>query len=293
MFWNFVKHRLPGLWIYAMQVGVQRRFARGDVSGALKLFEEIVDFRPDDHQLLNDFGCVLRSVGEAKRGVEVLRKAVALRPDDHRLLNDLGDALLAAGELEQSVETLRRAITLHEGPFELNNLGRALLEQKKFDEAFAQFARARELDSQDPKPWFNYVVGLREKGDDDASLRELAAFVETFPGHANGRMEQGNRRHEAGDLAGAAQAFEQAVKIDPGHLPARLSLIRALCDLGRHPDSVVHLQALATNGFQVVVGGDVHQITIDLNGERFYDGVASRTPAGNVKTMPKFHPPTG
>jgi len=48
----------------------------------------------------------------------------------------------------------------------------------------------------------------------------------------------------AGDAAGAAQAFREALAADEGHLEAHHGLIRALCDAKRFEDAVTAAQAL-------------------------------------------------
>jgi Flp pilus assembly protein TadD len=48
----------------------------------------------------------------------------------------------------------------------------------------------------------------------------------------------------AGDAAGAAQAFREAIQVDPGHSEAHHGLIRALCDAEQFEAAVAAAQAL-------------------------------------------------
>lgn len=48
----------------------------------------------------------------------------------------------------------------------------------------------------------------------------------------------------AGDATGAAQAFREAIQVDPGHIEAHHGLIRALCDAEQFEAAVAAAQAL-------------------------------------------------
>ncbi len=48
----------------------------------------------------------------------------------------------------------------------------------------------------------------------------------------------------AGDATGAAQAFREAIQVDPGHIEAHHGLIRALCNTEQFETAVAAAQAL-------------------------------------------------
>ena len=73
--------------------------------------------------------------------------ALALRPRSVAVLNNLGNALSEQGKLDEAIACYRRAIEL-DPKFALahNNLGVALQDQGKLDEAIACYRKAIELD---------------------------------------------------------------------------------------------------------------------------------------------------
>ncbi len=212
------------------------------------------------------------ATGDFASTISAYEKLIARHPNDHELYNDLGVALLESGELGRSLAAIGTAIELHENCVHWNNLGRLYVAQKKFDDARRAFGRARELDSRDPQPWFNTIVSLREEGRGAESVEELRRFVQTFPHHVNGQVELG--AHYMDDRPEhAAACFERALEGDPCCLPARLNLVRLLCDLGRYPESTPHLEAAAAQtGATVKVDVEDGKIIIDLDGKRFYEG---------------------
>lgn len=54
------------------------------------------------------------------------------------------------------------------------------------------------------------------------------------------------------DMDRAISHCERAPTLDAGYAPARMNFIRMLCDAGRYPDSLPHLEAVAEQGAEVV-----------------------------------------
>ena len=48
------------------------------------------------------------------------------------------------------------------------------------------FKTARDKDPDNPQPWYNMTICLREQGQHDAAFEELKAMLATFPDHAGG-----------------------------------------------------------------------------------------------------------
>lgn len=62
--------------------------------------------------------------------------------------------------------------------------------------------------------------------------------------HADALSQSGLDLLFAGDAIGAAQAFREAIQVDPGHTEAHHGLIRALCDAEQPEAAVAAAQAL-------------------------------------------------
>jgi tetratricopeptide (TPR) repeat protein len=204
--------------------------------------------------------------------IEASERLLKDTPNDHELLNNLGVALLEVGETTRAESSLRRANELHENAIHWNNLGRVLLAAKRYNEASAVFQRAIEFDPSDPKPRFNQTICLRSQGSVEEANAELQRFLEAFPDHAGGNNDMGNIFDERGDRENAVIYFARSIELEPHYLPARLNLIRVLCNLGRYPESTPHLEYLAKHGVNVLVNATDEVVEIILNGEPFYRG---------------------
>jgi tetratricopeptide (TPR) repeat protein len=84
--------------------------------------------------------------------IEAYRQAAALRPDDSKPYFNLGEAHYAAGQYTQAEAAYRKAIELDPGaapPMAYQFLGLTLYNQKKIDEAIAQYRAAIEFSGGD------------------------------------------------------------------------------------------------------------------------------------------------
>lgn len=197
--------------------------------------------------------------------------------DEYQLHNDVGVALLDAKQVDEAERCLRRSIELHEDTFNVNNLGRVLLTQGRFEEASEAFRRAAQLDPSDPKPRYNLTVLLREKGDAEAAAAALEQFVSEFPDHAGGQNDLGLILEDRGDTAGALAAFLRAVELSPHYVPACWNSIRLLCDAGEYPQTRPLLDRLAAAGKIVHVRANEERLEIAIDGELVYSSPINRS----------------
>jgi tetratricopeptide (TPR) repeat protein len=190
-------------------------------------------------------------------------------PDDHELCNNVGVAQLEAGDPTKAAASFRQANELRESSIHTNNLGRALLAAGQHAEAREAFEKASRLNPTDPQPRYNLVVCLREEGRSAEMAEELTRFAARFPKHAGGQNDLGCLEEERGHREQAVSHFQASVDLAPSYFPARLNLIRLLCDLGRFPETVPHLEGLAAAGAKVRVNATDTAVEIDLDGRPF------------------------
>jgi cytochrome c-type biogenesis protein CcmH/NrfG len=212
--------------------------------------------------------------GDFADAIDAYNKLIKKDPSDYELFNNLGMAYMESGLLPESVEAFREANRLLPACAHFSNLGSALLRQKDYEGARAAFAEARKLDPDDPKPWFNITVSLREEGRQEDAHRELLEFLGAHPTHANGLSDLGCYHLDRGETGEGIDCLTKAVDNNPTALNPRLNLIQALCDTGRYPDATPHLEALARSGLKVKVHTEGETVAIDINGSPFYRGKA-------------------
>ena len=154
---------------------------QGKLDEAVACYRRALQLKPDFAEAHNNLGVALQEQGKLDEAVACYRRALELEPDYAEAHYNLGNVLLDQGKLDEAVACYRRALELkpdlaeaHNNlgnassraretgrsggllspgagtearpmPTAYNNLGNALYEQGKLDEAEASFRRALEL----------------------------------------------------------------------------------------------------------------------------------------------------
>ncbi len=174
---------------YAKQAGF-------DLQGALDSLQQAVTLDPENALAWARLSEVWQSFGYLDRSLETAQKAVSLNPDLERTQTVLGFAYLTQIKIQDSKNAFEQAIKLdqaaplprlglglakirdgdlEEGTGEIeiaacldpNNslirsyLGKAYYEEKRTELDGPQYATAKELDPQDPTPWFYNAIRLQ------------------------------------------------------------------------------------------------------------------------------------
>ena len=125
-------------------------------------------------------------------------------------------------------------------PWSYYELGNALLEQDRLDEAAGQYLAGLGADPTHV-PSRTSLGAVRERqGRIDEAAAEFQAVVELDPGYADGHYNLGSVRLAQGRLEDAARHLRETVSLEPDHGAAHTNLGHALRDLGRLDEAVVH-----------------------------------------------------
>ena len=185
-------------------------FSKGDLALAKAHGEGVLKAQPLNVNALQLVGVAACQTGDARGGAGYLRKAIKHGGDnpDNRL--NLAKALLELGEYEEAVK-----VCAPSGTAETPELQRMQAEILK-----AQ-GRANEAS-------WTYERLVSEHPDDFEAWNNL-----------------GNARHEAGDLEGALQAFQQARQLQPQSSLVHTNMGRVLISMDRYDDACMMLEKAA------------------------------------------------
>ena len=155
-------------------------------------------------------------------------------------LNDLLDEAQQAIEknnFEGAIPPLQKFIAekpeVAYGHFQLAYAYTAL---KRADEARAEYERAIALDPKMPEAPLNLGILLMDK-DPAAAVAWLHKAVELLPTQSRPRFLLGNAQERSGDLAGAAESFDSALRLDPRDSEALLHVGSLYLRLKRPADA--------------------------------------------------------
>jgi Flp pilus assembly protein TadD len=203
--------------------------AAGDRREAIPELREATVGYPPAHF---DLGRVLVEVGETEEGSSELQRFIQQEPDAlaARAAEGLiADALASHQSFAEAVPHYRKYLEAYpKDGAAWTGLGVALAATGQRVGATNAFRSAADLSPGDPHAQTNLARSMIDSGDMDGALaivqQQISAHPDAPPYDLLGRILAAR-----GDVPGARQAFERALTIDPGFVPAR----EALADLSR------------------------------------------------------------
>ncbi len=147
--------------------------------------------------------------GEYAAAVEALIKVVPIKPDDVRLLLNLGGALKELGRFEEALPMLERAVFLdprRHGAW--SNLGTVCLELQRYGDAIAGFSNAIRLKEDHAPALAGLAVALRRRGLPRESLPFFDLALAASPGDISCRVWRAMALLAAGDYLRGFTEYE-------------------------------------------------------------------------------------
>ena len=137
---------------------------------------------------------------------------VGLKPDSFYARANLGFALLQWGKLDEAIAEYREAIRLKPNdPTAHNNLGNALGQRGKLDEAIAECREAIRLKPNEPNSHNTLGNALRERGQLDEAIAECREAIRLKPNEPNSHRILGIALYDQGRLDEAIAEFRAAI----------------------------------------------------------------------------------
>ena len=165
--------------------------------------------------------------------------------------NNLGTALQEQQRYDEAIRHHERAIALApDYAAAYNNLGAALRAAGRVDEAVSRYRRALELKPDFPSASYNLANALLAQGQAGASAEQFQQALELSPQSVEAQNNLGIALAGKGDAAGAIAAFRAALAIDERSVHAHRNLGNMLIDAGARAEGLAHLEraiALAPN----------------------------------------------
>jgi tetratricopeptide (TPR) repeat protein len=179
--------------------------------------------------------------------IEAYSGAMALHPDSMLAHLRRGETYQRRGELDEAARDFRTAAALDPTATRpLEALGDVLYQLRRFDRATEAYASDLRLDDRSATVSYKMALSRYRSGDCDGALTTLATTVRLNDRLADPHYLMGLCLRQRHRNAEAIQAFEKAVSLAPGLLPAREELADLYADAGRHADELDQLETIAT-----------------------------------------------
>ena len=169
------------------------------------------------------------------------QQALALDPDHADALHLIGLVCVRSGHYDHAVEWITRAIRLVARPDYLANLGIALKQSGRPDEALQVFDKAVQLKPDDSQAWLrlaNVLVALGRKAE---ALLAFQRVLQLDPRQWDAAYQCGLLLHEAELFEEALSCFNRCDEWRPNHVPTLQARGRALRGLKRFDESLAEV----------------------------------------------------
>lgn len=188
---------------------------------------------PTNPSWLCNYAIALLESGATDQAVEALRRALSLRADFPEAHFNLGNALRRAGRTNEAIESYRSALA-YKPDFVAASvaLGATIGDSAGPDAALPYAERAVAIAPADPDALNNLGVTLARAGRTTDAIARYRAALAAAPGRADIHNNLGQTLLDHGEPEAARRCFEQAVRLKPDFLDARLHRGLAALALG-------------------------------------------------------------
>ena len=194
------------------------QFLRHDLEGARATYKRLVQAAPYYATAYIQLGHVEALLGNRSEAERLYRLATEADPSNPRPPRELGTLLLANGKIGPAEEMLRQALQLDPGDvLALAPLGEAAALEQHYEEAATLLQRV--LDAEPARRDLTVMLNLGfvclKLGRFTDVERLMKAAIQIDPRQAQAYALLGAASHESGDNAGAREAFQHALALDP------------------------------------------------------------------------------
>ncbi|HSD61071.1 MAG TPA: tetratricopeptide repeat protein, partial [Burkholderiales bacterium] len=219
----------------------------GNLDQAAALYERVLGLDPRHPDALHLLGVVALRKGDPARAEKLILQAIKRNPAAALYHVNLGNALLEQGKIDQALDALRRALRLQPDSVEaLNNLANALQKSGRPEEAVPLYLRAVELRPEHLPAYPNLAAAYRGLGQAGKAFDCYLAYLARNPDDAEILERLMDLALEGrGDAAAALRFREPYLRVTGGDARARLRLGTLLDRAGESDAALAHFRAAA------------------------------------------------
>jgi predicted O-linked N-acetylglucosamine transferase (SPINDLY family) len=204
----------------------------GRLADAKALYSRILSRQPKHADALHFMGLLACQIGQSEAGIALMQESIAAYPSPI-YYNNLGNALRDAHRLDDAVVVYRRAVELKPDYAEAhNNLGNALRETGDAAAALTSCARAIELRAGYAEAYNNLANALKDLGHLDGALIAYGKAIDANPAFAEAHLNLGVALQAKGHADAALECLRESVKLAPQLAAAHEKLASALMHRG-------------------------------------------------------------
>lgn len=212
---------------------------RGQLIEAIKIYDQVLFFAPDDFDAMHLKGLALYQTGRADDAIRLLTKAIQKRPTFAQVYNNRGLALQASGKREDALRDFGKALQLKRDYAEaIYNKGNVLRELGRLGEAAEAYAQALALNPAIPEIYNSIGVLNKDLTAWPEAIRNFEKALSLRPGYLDAMVNLANALREVGAFDAALEQYDKALKLHPAHAEASNNRGNVLRELGRREEAL-------------------------------------------------------
>ncbi|MBF0524956.1 MAG: tetratricopeptide repeat protein [Deltaproteobacteria bacterium] len=169
--------------------------SEGDALSAVKEYLTLLDWMPEDADVLSGLGAVYIAMYELPQAEKVLLKAYKLHPDHQETIYNLGTLYFTLGQLNLATEFYTKALTQVSAQEKLgevlNALGLCYLHTDRPKESLGYFAESVEICPDNSETHFNYALAASILNDYQIASKEYRLALDLNPNHQGANQNLG------------------------------------------------------------------------------------------------------
>jgi protein O-mannosyl-transferase len=174
-------------------------------------------------------------------GVTLFEHSLEVTSNNYVILNNLGVALSERGKNEEAASRFRESLQIMaNNPEAHNNLGIALAKLGKIQEAITHYTEALRIKPHDAEAHNNLGVALAAQGKIQEAITHHTEALRIEPLDAEAHNNLGVALGKQGRMQEAITHFGEALRIKPDYADAHYNLGSALATQGKNQEAIVH-----------------------------------------------------
>ena len=213
--------------------------AQGRLKDAERAYGEILRLQPGNFHALHLMGVLLLQQGDGARAMDLLRQSLALEPRQPLAHRDLGNALQQAGRLDEALASYDRALALKSDIADLHNNRAAILAALgRSAEAFEGYGRAIALKSDYAQAYNNRGTLLTDQKRLAEALADFDQAIALQPDYVKAYNNRGGVLADLGRTAEALADHDRAIALMPAGAQSHTRRGHVLLAMGRAQDAL-------------------------------------------------------
>jgi len=222
---------------------------KGRLLEAKALYQQILVNDPGHFDGLHLLGALENQLKNPNLAVELIRKAITINSKVAAAHSNLGSALHESKKLEDAVVSYDKAIELEPNLAEAHsNRGNALLELNRYQAALESYDKALSIKPHHIKALLNRGNALKKLQRHEESLASYDKVISLDPDFIEAHSNRGNALQELKRFSEAIQSYQVAIEKSPNYFEAHYNLGNCLVELKLFNEAVISFdKALSIN----------------------------------------------